>query len=121
MESFGAYVDLGYAPGYTAAAANPQPHFNTLGNPLSGLARTYDTWSFHYEHDGLDQDGDGLIDEATDGVDNNGLGGVDDVTELEAPPPYPFPLRGIQVKIRTFEPDSRQVREVSVVHTFLPN
>ena len=35
-------------------------------------------------------------------------------------PPYPIPLRGIQVKIRAFEPDSRQVREVTVVQDFLP-
>ena len=35
-------------------------------------------------------------------------------------PPYPYPLRGIQVKIRVFEPDSRQVREVTVVQDFLP-
>ena len=35
-------------------------------------------------------------------------------------PPYPIPLRGIQVKIRTFEPDSRQVHEVTVIQDFLP-
>ena len=33
---------------------------------------------------------------------------------------YPVPLRGIQVKIRTFEPDSKQVREVTVIQDFLP-
>ena len=36
------------------------------------------------------------------------------------PPPYPYPLRGIQVKIRAFEPDSKQIREVTVVQDFLP-
>jgi hypothetical protein len=40
--------------------------------------------------------------------------------ERETMPPYPVPLRGIQVKIRTFEPDSRQIREVTVVQDFLP-
>jgi hypothetical protein len=60
------------------------------------------------------------IDEGTDGFDTDGRGGVDDANEQEAPPPYPFPLRGIQVKIRIFEPDSRQVREVTVVQDFLP-
>jgi KaiC/GvpD/RAD55 family RecA-like ATPase len=40
--------------------------------------------------------------------------------ENETSPPYPVPLRGIQVKIRVFEPDSRQVREVTVVQDFLP-
>ena len=41
-------------------------------------------------------------------------------TRSSTSPPYPYPLRGIQVKIRVFEPDSRQVREVTVVQDFLP-
>jgi hypothetical protein len=57
---------------------------------------------------------------AYDGLDNDGNGIVDDVAELQAPPPYPVPLRGIQIKIRVYEPDSRQVREVTVVQDFLP-
>lgn len=131
---FGAYVDLGYAPTYLAPAGAPQPYFNTLGDVRSHLAalpstfdrRVYDTGSTHYEHDGINQDGDlfnglPLIDEGADGVDNDGLAGVDDEGELEAPPPYRRPLRGIQVKIRTFEPDTKQVREVTVVKSFLPD
>jgi hypothetical protein len=46
------------------------------------------------------------------------VGGVDDDTELESPPPYRAPLRGIQVKIRVFERDTRQIREVTVVQDF---
>lgn len=94
------------------------------------IAATYDTWSTHYEMDGVNQDGDGVTDEYTDGFDNAvggtimnnaaGLGnnGVDDATEQEAPPPYPVRLRGIQVKIRVFDPDSQQIREVTVTHSF---
>ncbi len=44
---------------------------------------------------------------------------VDDSSEMEAPPPYRYPLRGIQIRIRAFETDTKQVREVSVVHEFL--
>jgi hypothetical protein len=47
-------------------------------------------------------------------------GVVDDDVEKLTSPPYPHPLRGIQVKIRVFEPDSRQIREVTVVQEFLP-
>jgi len=47
------------------------------------------------------------------------IGGVDDITELEGPIPYAAPLKGIQVKIRVFEPDSRQIREITVVQSFL--
>ena len=57
---------------------------------------------------------------ATNGFDDDSNGIVDDVNEQITSPPYPAPLRGIQVKIRVFEPDSRQVREVTVEQDFLP-
>jgi type II secretory pathway component PulJ len=109
----GAYVDLGYLPSGSS-------QFSGVGNYSSTVPRVYDTWSTHYEADGLDQDGDGNTDWASDGIDNNNSGGIDDASEQEAPPPYAVPLRGIQVKIRVFEPDSRQIREVTVVQDFLP-
>jgi hypothetical protein len=135
----GSYVDLGY-PEYTITTYGVPWSFGSTfsgtGHWRSGLSRVYDTWSIHYEHDGLDQDGDGIADEGVDGFDSpgNGLdddgngviddaddpgnGIVDDLYEYETSPPYPAPLHGIQVKIRTFEPDSRQVREVTVVVNF---
>jgi prepilin-type N-terminal cleavage/methylation domain-containing protein len=117
----------------------PRPKFSDSGDARSGLqgiphayavaknpgppqshASVYDTWSFHYEEDGIDQDGDGYVDNLTDGIDNPGsLPGIDDPSETEAPPPYPWPLRGMQIKIRAFEPASRQIREVTLVHEFL--
>jgi len=121
--AYGAYVDLGYGGSAVLAAA---------GDRRSGLAdlypdnttprvfptRVYDTWSLYYEHDGTDQWNDGLVDLGTDGFDNNNDGVVDDSAEMEAPPPYPVPLRGIQVRIRVFEPDTKQIREVTVVQDF---
>jgi hypothetical protein len=46
-------------------------------------------------------------------------GVADDSGELETAPPYPFPLRGIEVRIRCYEPESRQVRQVTVRHAFV--
>jgi hypothetical protein len=124
----GAYVNLGYL-------GTNISQFSNVGNYPSTLPRVYDTWSTHYESDGINQnqarwfdtDGDNTqdpgeipTDEGTDGIDNDRFGGVDDFGEQEAPPPYAVPLRGIQVKIRVFEPDSRQIREVTVVQDFLP-
>jgi hypothetical protein len=43
---------------------------------------------------------------------------VDDLSEIEGPTSYPIPLKGIQIKIRVFEPDSRQIREVTIVQEF---
>jgi len=80
---------------------------------LSGAGNTYDTWSTTYFgtlwNDGIDKDANGTA---------NGI--VDDDSEKTNPPPYAVPLRGIQVKIRVFEPDSKQIREVTVVQDFLP-
>ncbi len=62
---------------------------------------------------------------STNGFDDPGNSGVangivDDDDEKITSPPYPAPLRGIQVKIRVFEPDSRQIREVTIMQDFLP-
>jgi hypothetical protein len=112
----GGFVDLNYNQ-YLSSAGSSQ--FSGPGN-YPAMSPTYDTWSLHYEQNGIDENGDGVIDSATNGLDDNNNGIVDDPTELEAPPPYPVPLRGVQVKLRVYEPDSRQVREVTVVQDFLP-
>ena len=138
VASFGAYVDLFYLRG----AANPSQTLANMrnrapgrvfafagpGDPRSGLtaqfganptAAVYDTGSTHYNNDGVDQDQDNLLDEGTDGLDNDNVGGVDDPGELETVPPYQVPLRGVQIKIRVYERDSQQIREVTVTQDFL--
>lgn len=118
--------------------------FGDARSRLSGSLterRIYDTWSLSYEADGLDQDGDLIVDEGTNGVDDDADGLVDespyrylgmvgsgtgqptftDPGEVETLPPYPFPLRGIEVRIRCYERSSRQIRQVTVRHTFVPH
>jgi type II secretory pathway component PulJ len=111
-----------------AGAGSRVDRANTTNNAF--LSGVYDTWSTHYESAGAN----GLTGPAgrgTNGFDDAGNndngtaesapnGVVDDAKEAITSPPYPYPLRGIQVKIRVFEPDSRQVREVTVVQDFLP-
>jgi prepilin-type N-terminal cleavage/methylation domain-containing protein len=116
---------------------------------LNKTRTTYDTWSTHYEANGQDEDsliGDTSgVDQGTNGLDDDGDGKIDeppydtngdtdkdedsydevaagdDPGELETSPPYPWPLRGIEVRIRCYEPSSRQVRQVTVRHTFVPH
>ena len=112
-------------------------------SPAAGLNRsrmgfTYDTWTLAYERDGINQDGDfdpiittqQLIDEGTDGLDilvpNPSpppamiyLNGIDDSAERETTPPYPFPLRGVQVRVRMYEPGTRQMRQATVIGDFV--
>ncbi len=117
----GAYVDLAYDVGnanlFFANRPVPRSGFSWLpGYPTP----TYCTWSLHYEKNGIDEDGDGLVDEGTDGIDNDGVNGVDDLQERETSPPYPVPLRGLRVRIRMIEPDTRQVRQITVTSDFTP-
>jgi hypothetical protein len=44
--------------------------------------------------------------------------GAYDPPETEMPPPYRTRLHGVQIKIRAFDPDSRQIREVTIVQEF---
>ncbi len=136
MVGQGAYVDLGYgtSAGVSPFPNNPllpapqplRPAFDdgTAGKLINGSA-VYDTWSFHYENDGLNQDGDTnpdgtpLIDEGTNGLDDDGINGVDDIGERETAPPYDVPLRGMQVKLRIYETETRQIREATVTRSFV--
>jgi hypothetical protein len=132
----GCYVDLGNGA-TTAGPSGVNPHFSGtgLGPGLAGQ-RTYDTWSTHYESNGVNEDNDAdlnsnpsdsnpltnpLVDEGTNGIDDNNNGFVDEIAEQETTPPYPFPLRGLEIRIRCYEPASRQVRQVTVRHTFVPH
>ena len=108
-------------PDPTLFSSSPLAKSGLESIAANNFAATYDTWSFHYENDGLDQDGDGLIDEGTNGLDDDGVNGVDDSGERETSPPYDIPLRGVQVLLRIYEPDSRQIRQSTVTRNLVPN
>jgi hypothetical protein len=162
--SFGAYCDLGWGwnPFASTMVYQPNPvpagvpaplfnlphqvgwraQFDSSNGAFNGYPCVYDTWSFHYENNGIDEEAqltayanavapatNGLpqfaawqtpvIDQGTNGLDDDGFNGVDDAGERETAPPYDTPLRGIQVKLRVYERDARQVRETSVTHSFV--
>jgi type II secretory pathway pseudopilin PulG len=183
----GAYVDMGYGfdgrfnppllpipnANYNTNFASSTPAWffspgginDVWGNLLAPGYCVYDTWSFHYENNGLNEDNDELvkdsnnndfpqiippagpqgrpqIDEGTDGFDSADsfltanrqparaqppdytladaqVSGIDDLGERETVPPYDRPLRGMQVLIRTYEGDSRAIRQVRVNQHFM--
>jgi hypothetical protein len=123
----GCYVDLGYATSGATShfSANAQGNYRLQAMGMAG-SKTWDTWSSHYETNGIDEDGIGGVDQGSNGIDDaigpyaqNGQ--IDEPSEQETSPPYPFPLRGIEIRIRCYEPSSRQVRQVTVRHTFVPH
>jgi prepilin-type N-terminal cleavage/methylation domain-containing protein len=123
----------------------PQPLKDVYNVHLAPGYVAYDTWSFHYENNGVNEDGDltttgdPLVDEGTNGLDDLGVYhdpnpapppltimqeeirlGPDDVGERETRPPYDKPLRGVQGILRLYERDSRQIRQVTVNQNFVP-
>jgi hypothetical protein len=84
------------------------------------ISYVYCTWATYYERNGVDEDNSGVADQGTNGFDDDNQNGVDDAGELETSPPYPTPLRGIQVRIRAWDPDSRHVRQATVATDFVP-
>jgi hypothetical protein len=109
------------APGVPSSLTGPAAaaYLMNLGYSNYPFGATYDTWSVSYERDGIDQLGTGSYDLQTNGVDDNGDGVVDDVGERETVPPYSQPLRGLRVRIRMYEPSSRQIRQATVETDFL--
>jgi hypothetical protein len=87
----------------------------------TSLSYTYDTWSMHYENNGINDDGDMTIDEGTNGLDDDANGIVDDANEMETQSPFAAQLRGVRITIRVYEPSSQQVRQMTVVGDFLPD
>jgi len=124
--ALGAYVDLNYSSKENAGAdpgswfSGPPQNPSASHTYPNGIYDIWDTWPLHYEYDGVDQDGDGVNDQGTNGLDNGGNNAaVDDPGERETQPPYGRPLRGVQVTIRIYEPDTRQIRQATVIQNFV--
>ena len=110
----GAFVDLNHGSGGWFSGA---PEFKAARS--TGLV-FYDTWTPIYEVDGIDQDGLYGIDQATNREDDDAGNGVDDNGERETLPPYAQPIRGIQISIRLVEKTTNQIRQATVIHSFVP-
>jgi hypothetical protein len=128
---FGAFIDLNGDPtglgngwfGGPSALRSQLTNANSTWPGLLAGENTYDTWTPAYESDGIDQDYSGansIIDQGTDGLDNDGINGVDDIGERETNPPYFHPIRGIEIRIRTVERVTKQVHQVSIIQSFVP-
>lgn len=107
------YIDLGSGLPSTSPLASAPNGRSRLTVP------TYDTWSSHYENNGVDEDGALGIDQGTNDTDDNGNDVKDEQQEFETAPPYSVPLHGLRVRIRCYEPTSRQIRQITIIHSFI--
>lgn len=123
----GAWVDLSYnrtlssGSGSSHFSGAPPAVFTPASQPYN--FHYWDTWAKSYELPELNNrfpsggfPGRG---QAFDGQDNNSQYGVDDPTERQTQPPYAAPLRGVQVRLRIYEPQTRQARQVTVGADFV--
>lgn len=98
-----------------------QAYVNLTGTPATKsklTVPTWDTWSMHYEFNGIDEDGAGGVDQGTNGRDDNGDGAIDDAAELETSPPIVAPIRGLQIRMECIDPSTQETRQVTVQHSF---
>jgi hypothetical protein len=126
----GAFVDLGFTdlhqnrttPAWFSGAPTSVLGLwpNHTWPPGSLREAVFDTWTPVYESDGIDQDRSGSPDQGTDGLDSNNQNGVDDIGERETRPPYNYPIRGIEIRIRTVEKTTKQVHQTTILHSFVP-
>lgn len=86
----GAYVDLGNRLDADSILAGPCSSLSQLNVASPPGPRTFCTWSTHYSQMGITQ-----------------------------APPYSKPLEGVEVRIRCYEPSSRQVRQITIRHAFV--
>lgn len=100
--------------GLAAAANDPQ------WNDRRWNWATWDSGSPHYEYNGIDDDGDTLVDEGTNSLDDDGDGVVDEEDEREMQRPYPQPIRGLQVRFKAVEKTTASVRQLTITHSFVP-
>jgi len=127
---YGAYVDLYYAEDFGSVPPSSYfagPYFGagtksqvSGGDPKTQGFATFDTWSGGYEYYTPGADAS-TYNRAGNGFDDDGANGVDDANERISSPPYPVPLRGLQIKIRVYEPSTRQVRQITIAETFVPD
>jgi len=95
----GAYIDLGGGQG-ERLGQSPEPKSGLAAPAVPAGVATYDTWSQHYEFTAV------------------GRSGLNDPDQYQTAPPYPVPLRGLEVRMRCYDPASKQVRQVTVRHAF---
>jgi prepilin-type N-terminal cleavage/methylation domain-containing protein len=101
----GGYIDLatGALAPTAALAATPQAG-SGLATATATQTAVYDTWSTHYAF------------MANPAVNPSG---INDQSAYTTSPPYNVPLRGLEVRIRCYEPASKQVRQVTIRHSFV--
>ena len=114
--------------------SSPGSHNANCYSSISGgiqyslLPSVYDTGTDAYENELVDTINSVFSPSAAldmNGNQNQGISNLDGITDImehvdlwRCPPPYNVPLTGIQIKIRVFDPDTNNIREVTIRKNF---
>lgn len=112
--SKGAFVDLG------SRSASPPGEPPVLLGPPNRRYReaVYDTGTSRYDTDDVNDQGSNGVDDKPYFGEGDPNGVIDDAEEKTSLPPYNVPLRGVKISIRVIDPNTKQVRQLSVVKSF---
>jgi hypothetical protein len=102
-------LDLGIYDGTTPPTSSDTTYWTTPPMPC-----VFDSWTKDYETNANDY----RPNVNTSGVSKNGPATLNDSTLWACPPPYEMDLTSIQITIRCFDPESKNIRQVRVVHHF---
>jgi type II secretory pathway pseudopilin PulG len=105
----GAYVDLGKGTGFFGGPMRSSTNCNYATNGQF----LYDTGTSLYNRNDAADDG-------SNGIDDAGIVGViDDWQEQDSIAPYNAPIRGLKFTMRVLEPNTKQVRQLTVKKSFV--
>ena len=110
----GAFVDLGKGrrePGTPPILFNP-PHRRYENEAV------YDTGTTQYDSDSVNDPGKNGVDDPPYYGDGEPNGIIDDFEEKASVPPYNVPLRGIKISMRVIEPNTKQIRQLTIIKSF---
>lgn len=134
------YVNSTYSGVGTATAMNATLYADSLlksgkvvisANRVRLFQPTFDTFTRSFELDGYRQAPIGTLPNAgtvwslttgatadlgSNGLDDDGQFGADDLGEHETLPPFVTPAEAIQMSVRLYNPSTRQIKQMSVIH-----
>lgn len=109
----GAFIDLGRGSGLLGSPMQSSANCPYLVDFATTENYIYDTGTSQYNRNEANDGG-------ANGVDAGGIPGVvDDPNEGNAIAPYNTPIRGLKFAMRVFEPNTKQVRQLTIKKSFV--
>lgn len=114
--SRGAFVDLGTN---RRGQRGERPVFINPPHPRYGKEAVYETGTSIYDRNEVDDSGSNGVDDLPLIGEEEKNGIVDDIEERESVAPYNERLRGIRIRVRVMDPDTKLIQQVTIMKSFI--